>query len=65
MDKSLMKPQSLPSRTKTECKSEAKMNEANRTRVRRKCLDHPAMECPTPNEPCIFTKTKKLKEIKS
>jgi hypothetical protein len=23
-------------------------------RKRRKCLYHPAMECPTPNDPCIF-----------
>lgn len=21
---------------------------------KRKCLFHPAMDCPTPNEPCIF-----------
>jgi hypothetical protein len=23
---------------------------------KRKCLYHPALECPTPNEPCIFTR---------
>jgi hypothetical protein len=31
---------------------------------KRKCLNHPAMECPSPNEPCIFTKTDKPKSIK-
>jgi len=27
----------------------------------RKCLHHPAMKCPTPNETGIFTKTEKKK----
>ncbi len=31
-------------------------------RKKRKCLNHPAMECPTPNEPCVFTKTDKNAE---
>jgi len=31
---------------------------------RRKCLHHPAMECPTPDEPCIFTRTEKPKKTK-
>jgi hypothetical protein len=25
-------------------------------KARRKCLHHPAMECPTPNKPYVFTK---------
>lgn len=33
------------------------MNHANESKLKkRKCLNHPAMECPTPNEPCVFTK---------
>jgi hypothetical protein len=31
---------------------------------RRKCLHHPAMKCPTPDEPCIFTRTEKPKKTK-
>jgi hypothetical protein len=31
---------------------------------KRKHMDHPAMECPTPDEPCVFTKTDKPKSIK-
>jgi hypothetical protein len=31
-------------------------------RKKGKCLNHPAMECPTPNEPCIFTKIRKNTE---
>jgi len=29
---------------------------------RKRCLNHPAMECPTPNEQCIFAKPKKTNQ---
>jgi hypothetical protein len=35
------------------------MNEKDLENVKkRKCLHHPAMECPSPSEPCIFTRTR-------
>jgi len=37
------------------------MTDRKETR-KRKCLHHPAMECPTPDDPCIFTKTDKAEE---
>jgi hypothetical protein len=52
-----MKPQSLRARTKiTLSLSKLKMNKSSESKPKKKkCLNHPAMECPTPNEQCIFT----------
>ncbi|HVP27055.1 MAG TPA: hypothetical protein VMT26_05250 [Candidatus Bathyarchaeia archaeon] len=41
------------------------MNNADESKQKkRKCLYHPAMECPTPNEPCVFTKENSGKKLK-
>ena len=32
------------------------------TRIYRKCLYHPALRCPAPNQPCVFTESGKIGE---
>ncbi|MCJ7718637.1 hypothetical protein MUO69_01760 [Candidatus Bathyarchaeota archaeon] len=39
----------------------ASMADKTRTK-RRKCLHHPAMECPTPDQQCIFSRMEKTQK---
>jgi hypothetical protein len=36
------------------------MRDNTKSAKKRKCLYHPAMDCPTPNEPCIFVLIEKM-----